>query len=58
MLKRSDSLVVQLVVYKNIVYCSPTGPFVSSVLPAYIVIDFPKYFIRDYHKVLSDKPRT
>ena len=43
---------------KNTVNRSPTGPLLSSALPYYIVFNFPKLLIKDYHKLFFDKPST
>ena len=43
---------------KNIVYRSPTGPWVSGAFLAYVVFDFLKFFIKEDHKLLPGKPRT
>ena len=40
------------------VYHSPTVPWVSDALMAYVVIASPKWFIREYHKFFTDKPCT
>ena len=43
---------------QNIYFCSSTKPWVSSSLPAYIVVDLPKCLIRMDQKFFHDKPRT
>ena len=43
---------------QNIIYHSPTGPWVRGAFPAYNTVDFPKFLIRDYHMLLPDEPHT
>ena len=39
-------------------YQSPTGTLVSSALPAYIIVDFSRCFIRGHQKLFYDKSHS
>ena len=41
---------------QNIVYHSPTGPWVSSALPDYVLANFPKCLISQYHNFFRLTP--
>ena len=43
---------------KTLFTTHPTGPWVSGAWLDYIVTDFPKWLIREYHMLFPDKPRT